>query len=159
MKWEMVSDEAYAVSSSRLATSKASTSRYRPKQDSLHIKEPACYAASFDLVLTQTSKTTVIPPDSILTRSRSPRTLQTPSHVLFSQTSDTQPVDELEAASPAVARCMQRYQGSDSSSVIVSYHGHITFLDTQAMFDTVFKDPKPYVLYDPYRTENPTVMT
>jgi hypothetical protein len=123
-------------------------SHCQSEQDLLHIKEPACYAASFDLALTHTPKTTVIPPNSILARSAPPRTPQIPSNVIFSQTpsSDTQPVDELEAASPALARCMQRYQGSDSSSVIISYCGPIAFPDTQAMFDTVFKDPKPHCM-------------
>jgi hypothetical protein len=59
------------------------------------------------------------------------------------------------SASPALARFLQRFQGTgDDSVVVVSYHGPVDFLEHQKTFDAVFQNRKPF---DPHWTDKPLV--
>jgi hypothetical protein len=130
---------------------------------------------SFDLALAQTPKTTSTPASTptrsalrhridIRPPSGTPATIRS---VLFDdegqQPPDQLPVmdlangsdDDVASASayPALALCLQRFQGTgDDSVVVVSYHGPIDFMEDQKTFDVVFQNRKPF---DPHWTDNP----
>jgi hypothetical protein len=139
-----------------------------------YIREPTM-TVSFYLSLAQKPKTTSTPA-STSTRSAlnhridirpcsgTPATIR---RVLFDdegqQASGPLPVmesangsdDDVASASPALARCLQRFQGTgDDSVVVVSYHGPVNFLEDQATFDDVFQNRKPF---DPHWADNPLV--
>jgi hypothetical protein len=100
----------------------------------------------------------------ILPRSGTPATIrrvlfddeeQQPYGPLPVMDSDNGSDDDVASASPALARCLQRFQvAGDDLVVVVSYHGPIDFLEDQTTFDEVFQNRKPF---DPHWTDNPLV--
>jgi hypothetical protein len=63
--------------------------------------------------------------------------------------------DDVASVSPALARCLQRFQCTgDDSVVVVLYHGPVDFLEDQHTFYAVFQNRKPF---DPHWTDNPLV--
>jgi hypothetical protein len=139
-----------------------------------YIREPTM-TVSFDLALAQTPKTTSAPASTstsialhhsidIRPRLGTPATIR---RVLFDdeeqQASGPLPVMDsangydydVASPSPALDRCLKRFQGTgDDLVVVVSYHGPVDFLEDQTIFDELFQNRKPF---DPHWTDNPLV--